>query len=825
MICTFIRPSLLEYDQLFEVEKCANFIAGYMRYEPLHDPAHYASGMDDTIEKMPVQVVSPQTALQWQIGNCLEMSLVLVSLLIGAGFDAYVVVGYATTPVCLNDQTNRLWEDSIPDEPNSDDEEAQGEELNVEYASLIKPTQNLKRPSEVAFRMPNPLEAPVQHSPLQPETGTLVSSLAPYSAAPKDIKAAHCWVMVLPGGRKTVTKAMYLEPSTGECIQPQNADSFYLGIESVFNAKKYFVNLNPNKPVSELSCEIKDASNWEGVVMSPGDGEDEKEGNLSPRRNFDMTNGGAAESPVVRKPSITVPRSWVSELIINASEYESTYPEGAKTVFYRNAVVYCFAPYTQQDLRVREVHIPDDVFPNVNQLHIFYEHRADKLQRRSVYPVPKNEDETQMNTLTAITPSYRLLKEWYAPGRLRDGAVEGLREFSHEPGKIRTMKFYWKARVDGLFRREEHFYDLTSLRKIKEFFKGRDDKLCYRSATFDVPRSVKETNMHNIIAGLGGTTYTKENIRLEPIRMSQKYLRNESIPFDKDVEKTTFLNPHQSEQNSNNVGEMWVFFQYKKGSIIRPYHMFAKPSSKVEDYIAASAARKPVEPAVKIVTMPGVEPPSPLDIFNERKWLNSMETQCLAEIRLRMDESLEILHKCEMDHNVVKQVLSSYDTLRNRPIESEAERARMHAEEIRREESRKDYLAPYIAKLETANKFDGNYLKVKLTFEQAKQVRDEALLELKERLIHRGHIMQNRMDKEKEEFNARQILYQKSCDAAAVDHTKESEEFALYCKEATWRMKVLDERLSKHIDQASEKYALLAQRLSEDPRLAALYSS
>lgn len=38
-------------------------------------------------------------------------------------------------------------------------------------------------------------------------------------------------------------------------------------------------------------------------------------------------------------------------------------------------------------------------------------------------------------------------------------------------------------------------------------------------------------------------------------------------------------------------------------------------------------------------------------------------------------------------------------------------------------------------------------------------------------------------------------------------------------------MKVLEERLAKHIDEASEKYAMLAKRLATDERLRILYKS
>jgi hypothetical protein len=56
----------------------------------------------------PLVVASPTTTIRCQKGNCFEMSIVLCSLLIGAGYDAYCVCGYATREVTLMDQTRDI---------------------------------------------------------------------------------------------------------------------------------------------------------------------------------------------------------------------------------------------------------------------------------------------------------------------------------------------------------------------------------------------------------------------------------------------------------------------------------------------------------------------------------------------------------------------------------------------------------------------------------------------------------------------------------------------------------------------------------------------
>ena len=62
------------------------------------------------VRLQPKRLVSPTTVIdrKRQKGNCFEYSTVLVSLLIAAGYDAYVVSGYATRETCLMDETREI---------------------------------------------------------------------------------------------------------------------------------------------------------------------------------------------------------------------------------------------------------------------------------------------------------------------------------------------------------------------------------------------------------------------------------------------------------------------------------------------------------------------------------------------------------------------------------------------------------------------------------------------------------------------------------------------------------------------------------------------
>ncbi|CBZ23459.1 conserved hypothetical protein [Leishmania mexicana MHOM/GT/2001/U1103] len=845
MICSFVRPTLLPYDELFDLEGTCQFVADYVRYEPLYDPSIYDDEYDDTVEQLPQQIVSPATALDWQVGNCFEISLVLVSILIGAGFNAYVVVGSATKAVCLSDQKSTMWEGALPTEANSDDEVEDDMPQNNPYVALIPEKLTLRLTTD-----PDPVSVSKKDS-VMASGGDYPKDTETPNVRGGAVKPIHSWVLVLPGGRQSVSKAVFVEPSTGQLIPFSATDSRYTSVEALFNHQDYHVNMRPEAPVSFLSPDLADQSQWESLFSctNPSDEEVESLVGTSSTTRRAFTNELVATTTATtvattevfdssRSRRMYIPNLWSSELILNRQQYESRYPGGYKETTYVNAVVRRYAPYSQSDYRILEVVVPDAEYAELHETHVFYAHRADKLRRTTVFPSSAPQSSSKESFILSGLSSVSLEKasegprkviEWYQKGRIHNTSVEGLRELIYEPGKQRTMKFYWRARSDGLYCRTELLYDVSTLRKVKEFYKGRSDRLWYRSFSYGFPSTMRERDMHSLIVqGPGNVSALHVYPRLDPVRISQKFLRNESVPARKDVAKMTFRRPASEGKSGGNngaptVGEIWVFFHYDAGSILRPYHMFAKPSSSVEEYIAASAAGKPAEPPMRVVSLPGEEPPSELDLYNERKWLNAVEVACLMEQRAKSDECMDILKSIEQGHSKPQHVLSVYDTLRNRPKETEAERAKKLAEAARREESRKDYLAPYIAKLEMPADFDGNYLSVPLSMEQARQVRDEALQELKDRLIQRGHIMQSRMDKEKVEFSKRQQLYRKNCDASALEGDKETEAFALYCKEATWRMKVLDERLLQHIDHASEKYNQLAQRLAEDPRLSALY--
>jgi len=93
-ICTTIRPTKLPYPELYDYVGCAKFVANYLEYEELLEP-----------NRLPLLIPTPANVLSWQAGDCFDFAIVLCSLLVGTGYDAYVVYGTAPKDITTMDQS------------------------------------------------------------------------------------------------------------------------------------------------------------------------------------------------------------------------------------------------------------------------------------------------------------------------------------------------------------------------------------------------------------------------------------------------------------------------------------------------------------------------------------------------------------------------------------------------------------------------------------------------------------------------------------------------------------------------------------------------
>ena len=73
-IPTSMRPTLLPFKEVYNLEDACSFVANYLHYEPLEVPT-----------QPPSCVPSPSQVLEWSCGDCFDLSMLLASFLAALG--------------------------------------------------------------------------------------------------------------------------------------------------------------------------------------------------------------------------------------------------------------------------------------------------------------------------------------------------------------------------------------------------------------------------------------------------------------------------------------------------------------------------------------------------------------------------------------------------------------------------------------------------------------------------------------------------------------------------------------------------------------------
>ncbi len=133
-------------------------------------------------------------------------------------------------------------------------------------------------------------------------------------------------------------------------------------------------------------------------------------------------------------------------------------------------------------------------------------------------------------------------------------------------------------------------------------------------------------------------------------------------------------------------------------------------------------------------------------------------------------------------------------------------------EEEGEKETEKDYLLPILKKLSLDNNTE-------LDEEAAINVKNEALRNLKERLLTRAEIIQRRLEQEQKALeNAYGNLKRKGENITTEDEQKYEKEVS----KANFRIEILTERASQHYRNSLKKFEELDGILMKDPRLKTL---
>ncbi|XP_047537155.1 dynein regulatory complex subunit 7 [Vanessa atalanta] len=450
MVCTSIRPTKLCYSDTTSWQGLSSLVSDYFDYEPLRKPMLH-----------PERIISAYTAIVRRSGNPFELAHVLVSWLIGAGYDAYVVVGCAKRDVCMAIRYRTVCPE-IPDESEVIDESPPSEE-EPRYRLVPLPDLTSKYCKDMDRK-----EAEKQQAELNKIESERLKKIAELEKPPPDEIdgwRTHAWVLVLPGF-KGVEEPFFIEPSEGNGY-PISAPQ-YQQLDSIYNNENYYVNLQScAEGLGSLNYDLNDLTCWEHLLA----------GEPFHRRQLVGIDCADKKTAFDTEKHLDVPTSWIEKLDITADEYEQRYPGSHKVIRYKKVLSEKFSPYSERDGVIKRIIIYEDYALSIPLLtYEWYKNRVDKMLTVKIDHLKR-----EVREIFGIGRKDHLLKHIYSMDAPTT-SVEG----------ERTLEFNYYARLDHLTK-----LVCTAL-TFDEYYTDREDRLETRFITytegnkFDPKRQVKD---------------------------------------------------------------------------------------------------------------------------------------------------------------------------------------------------------------------------------------------------------------------------------------------------------------------------------------------
>ncbi|XP_068619286.1 dynein regulatory complex subunit 7 [Battus philenor] len=408
MVITTIRPTKLCYADTTTWQGIATLVSDYFDYEPLTKPMLH-----------PERIMSPYTVIMRRSGNPFELAHVLVSWLLGGGYDAYVVVGCAKRDVCMAIRY-RTECPCLPDErPVVEAPKPPDTEPRYRLVPLPDFTSKYCRDMDIK-------EEGLRQKELDKIERARQERIAELEKPPPDSIdgwRSHAWVLVVPGFMG-VEAPFFIEPSEGKGY-PVDAQQYQF-LESVYNNENYYVNIQSyENGLGSLNYDLGDLSCWEHLLA----------GEPNHRRQLTGVDCADRATAILTEKHLDAPASWVEKLDISIDEYEQRYPGSHKVVHYKKVLLELFSPYSQCDGVVKRIKIFEDYALSVPILtYEWYRNRVDKMETCRV-----DHKAREVREIFGIGRKDHLLKHEYS----MDAPVTSVE------GK-RTLHFNYYPRLDHL---------------------------------------------------------------------------------------------------------------------------------------------------------------------------------------------------------------------------------------------------------------------------------------------------------------------------------------------------------------------------------------
>lgn len=469
-ICTTIRPTKVPYPELYEYDLCAKFIADFIEYEELNPPNDF-----------PKYIPSPENVLLWQIGDCFDISIVLCSLLIGSGYNAYVVYGKAPRFITTKDESDL----ACPDFP--DDVKVIEADVN-ELTDVVKPAITSYKEKiiskydleEEQEKQDKEKQNWIQENVVDDDEPEL-KRFDPWAN-----KRLHCWVLVKKN--KRLDKEIYIEPATGR--QYSTTDPPFESIDAIFNNINFWINLQHEKPIKDIVLNLNNPAYWEYVMLNAKEIIEESE-------DYDSYQDKTADT--IEQGIVDMPPPWPNKLYISQWAYHSRVPLATQTFYYQKTRVDKFSTYSQIDGRTLVIYKYNDYGRlRLKEVEIRYRNRKDKLYKRFKYPY-----------------EHKVISN-YMPGQ-----EYGWKTIEEVEGNYKIIKYFETNYDTGLLYREEIFG-----KKIIHKYKSRDDRVFERKV--EIEDKKEETSSKQSFLD---TPFYKNKLLIK--KFTQKYIINPLDPVSK----------------------------------------------------------------------------------------------------------------------------------------------------------------------------------------------------------------------------------------------------------------------------------------------------
>ncbi|XP_055346646.1 dynein regulatory complex subunit 7-like [Paramacrobiotus metropolitanus] len=809
-VCTTIRPTIFSYHDLFQWDGIARFFAYQLEYIFLNPP-----------DIPPTVVMSPSFVLRERQGNCFDYCFLLASVLIGVGYDAYIVVGYASAAICTGDESHRVCP-CVPQEPLPTiipqyEQDFDFADLHSEIAcEVFKDTINRQRAARIKERNANIkglaelLANEKERAGPQPD----VDNEENPETDPYFHRRVHAWIVIVPG-KRDIADAFFIEPLTGTAF-PATHSEFY-DIESIFNHRQYYVNMQP-RPTGEqlLSWDVSDIQKWEPVFRETAadagkgsasitDGTTDSEDLLATvgcKLFAEDIQGAPSQCQVAAWPfrGFEMPRPWSEPLVISRRRYLRYCKNGYRLHRYLKCDMEYYHQYERKDGLVNKFII----FSNRKKTHIMevkelYENRRDRLKYRK------------------HTIRDGILREYFAPGHTKAIRMHDVQIHSEKPPKfselyrsintydvhentLRMMTYYHQYRNDGLERLEQRSDG------IHWFYRGRRDRLVERYISYgtQIDRS-----------------YAVEALKCKgdqrPVAVVREKFDRDPQCQDPDVD--IYIREYH-------VGENKLLLVFQPGKDL-----------------VTSTQRRFILPDFSETPQAGSELPAGYLRMNEDVMMAVFRDQLKEEKRVPIDIWDEMVHHYKQSLNAIISVRRSEDDFHdeiNQRIEEEQDPALWHsiydierhpraaavlrkteqasiAPQPKKEESQPtfdpttfDWAAPYMAA------YGDNQI---ASVDDALAIRQAVLEDIKERLLYTANSLQKNHE---DEFHKLQILNEKFRKAQVTGEVT-PKEYTLYENEKSaiqFRMHLLERRQELLQYHGPAKLKRANEWLLRDPRFA-----